>query len=121
MDAQAAHGIRREGARDERRAEVRAADADVDHIREFFAAKTGNAAGADTVAEFAHVRERFPGVMMGGLDEVNYRKLDTHDLERQKSVALGSAGKKFILAPGCSVPNDSADEELSRLPGLLGA
>jgi hypothetical protein len=42
-------------------------------------------------------------------------------MERQWHAAQRAAGKKFILAPGCSVPDDSTDEELGRLPKVLGA
>ena len=35
--------------------------------------------------------------------------------------AAKAAGPKFILTPGCSVPNDSTPAELSRLPEALGA
>jgi uroporphyrinogen-III decarboxylase len=67
------------------------------------------------------VRREYPEVIMGGIDEVNYRKLSADDLRTQWEAASQSAGKKFILAPGCSVPNDSAKDELARLPQVLGA
>lgn len=67
------------------------------------------------------VRQNFSGVILGGLDEVNYRKLQPLDLKRQYIAAHKAAGAKFILTPGCSVPNDTADEEMLRLPKLLGA
>ena len=67
------------------------------------------------------MRKKYPGVILGGLDEVNFRKLSEADLKRQYESARAAAGKKFILAPGCSVPNESAPAELSRLPQLLGA
>ena len=69
----------------------------------------------------AKVREKYSGVILAGLDEVNYRKLTPQDLKRQWAEARKAAGAKFILSPGCSVPNDSADEELSRLPKMFGA
>jgi uroporphyrinogen decarboxylase len=67
------------------------------------------------------VRAKYDGVIMAGLDEANYRTLDAAELRRQADAARQAAGKKFILAPGCSVPNDSTDTELQRLPKLLGA
>lgn len=68
------------------------------------------------------VRRQFPAaVLAGGIDEVNYRKLTADDLGKQWRAASQAAGRKFILTPGCSVPNDSAPEELARLPKLLGA
>lgn len=67
------------------------------------------------------VRSEFPEVIMGGLDEVNFRKLSANELRAQWEAAARSAGKKFILTPGCSVPNDSTKDELSRLPQVVGA
>jgi len=74
-----------------------------------------------TGVPIAKVRAGYSGVILGGIDEVNYRKLTPEDLKRQWTEAAQAAGKKFILTPGCSVPNDSSDEELSRLPKLLSA
>ena len=70
----------------------------------------------------AEVRKQFPSwVIAGGIDEVNYRKLTPEEMRRQWQAAAKAAGRKYILTPGCSVPNDSTPEELSRLPKLLGA
>ncbi|MBI3474067.1 MAG: hypothetical protein HY013_22145 [Candidatus Solibacter usitatus] len=67
------------------------------------------------------VRDKYTGVLMGGIDEANYRKLSRADLKRQWEEARQAAGKRFILSPGCSVPNDTKDEELLPLTKLLGA
>jgi uroporphyrinogen decarboxylase len=67
------------------------------------------------------VRSRFPQVIAGGLDEVHFRDLGPSELRAQWNSARSAAGPKFILTPGCSVPNDSRPEELARLPQLLGA
>ena len=69
----------------------------------------------------ADLRARYAGVIMGGLDEVNYRKLTMSDLLSQAKSARAAAGRRFILAPGCSVPNDSSDSELERLTRALKA
>ncbi len=69
----------------------------------------------------ADVRRRSSQVIMGGIDEVNYRKLSPAELRAQWDAAAGSSGKKFILAPGCSVPNESSKEELGKLPQVVGA
>ena len=70
----------------------------------------------------ADMRRQFPDwVIAGGIDEVNYRKLAAEDLRRQWKSAAQAAGRKFILTPGCSVPNESEREELARLPDVLGA
>jgi uroporphyrinogen decarboxylase len=69
----------------------------------------------------ADARRQCAGVLMGGIDEVQFRALPEDELKRQWKAAEQLAGKKFILAPGCSVPDESTDEELSRLPRVLGA
>ncbi len=67
------------------------------------------------------VRRDFSMAIMGGIDEVNYRKLAKREIEAQWKSAAAAAGPKFLLSPGCSVPNDSAPEELMRLPAAIGA
>lgn len=69
----------------------------------------------------AQAREKYSGVLMCGLDEVNFRKLTEAEMKEQWHAAREGAGKKFILAPGCSVPDDSTDAELGRLPKVVGA
>ena len=58
---------------------------------------------------------------MCGLDERNFRTLTEAELKRQWQAAKKAAGPKFILAPGCSVPNETTDEEMLRLTRVLGA
>jgi uroporphyrinogen decarboxylase len=74
-----------------------------------------------TKIPIAEVRKHYSGVILGGIDEVNYRKLTAADLKRQHSEAMRAAGKKYILTPGCSVPNETTDEEMLRLTRYLGA
>jgi uroporphyrinogen decarboxylase len=70
----------------------------------------------------SEVRAMFPDrVMAGGIDEVHYRTLASDELRREWQAAAQAAGRKFLLTPGCSVPNDSTAAELARLPDLLGA
>jgi hypothetical protein len=69
----------------------------------------------------ADVRKRYAMAIAGGIDEVNYRKLTPAELQDQWKSAAKSAGPKFILTPGCSVPNDSSAGELQRLPQVLRA
>ena len=72
--------------------------------------------------QMGDVRSKYPSaVLAGGIDEVHYRELTPAQLKQQADAARAAAGPKFILTPGCSVPNDSKPEELSRLPQLLGA
>jgi len=58
---------------------------------------------------------------MGGIDEANYRTLSEAEIARQWHAAAEAAGKKYILSPGCSVPDQSTDEELVRLAQVVGA
>jgi uroporphyrinogen decarboxylase len=67
------------------------------------------------------VRRDFSMAIMGGIDEVNYRKLQKAEIEAQWKSAAAAAGPKFLLSPGCSVPNDSAPAELQRLTAVIGA
>ena len=73
-----------------------------------------------TGVPMADLRTRFNGVLMGGIDEVNFRKLTRGDLMKQTKIAREAAGKRFILSPGCSVPNETTDQELLRLNRALG-
>ena len=66
------------------------------------------------------MRAKYDGVLMSGLDEKNFRQLSEADLRKQWESARAAAGKKFIVTPGCSVPNDSTDEELMRLVKVMG-
>jgi uroporphyrinogen-III decarboxylase len=67
------------------------------------------------------MRQQFPrAVMMGGIDEVNYRKLTKDEIREQWHQASRQAGKQFILTPGCSVPNDSSPAELARMKEAVG-
>src|SRR5262249_11055193 len=70
----------------------------------------------------SEARAAFPGqVLAGGIDEVNYRTLTAAQIRWQWDAAVHAAGKKFILTPGCSVPNDSSPADLARLPDVLRA
>jgi len=67
------------------------------------------------------VRSKFSQTIATGIDEVKYKDLSPAQIREQWLSASSAAGSKFILTPGCSIPNDSTDEELSRLPLVLGA
>ena len=67
----------------------------------------------------AEVRSHYSGVLMGGLDEFKFRTLTAAEMKEQWQAAQQAAGRRFILAPGCSVPDDTTDEELLRLVNLL--
>lgn len=75
----------------------------------------------DTGVPIAEIRQKYGGVIMGGLDENAFRELSESELASQWKAAEEGAGAKFILAPGCSVPNDTTDEEIMRLVNVLSA
>ena len=74
-----------------------------------------------TGVSFEETRRAYRGCLMGGIDERNYRSLTADQLRRQWQAAQTAAGKSFILAPGCSVPNETTDSELTRLVDVLEA
>jgi uroporphyrinogen decarboxylase len=74
-----------------------------------------------TGVSMAEARRSYAGVLMGGWDERAFRKLDRPALKRQWMQAREGAGKRYIVAPGCSVPNDTTGEELLRVSKLFGA
>lgn len=74
-----------------------------------------------TGVPFLELRKSFKGTLVGGLDEKNFRTLDENELKAEWRRAQQQAGTRFILTPGCSVPNDSTDAELNRLVTVLGA
>ena len=96
---------------------------DRDHLPVFrnFPATAINYSLHVTGIPIAEVRHDFASAIMGGIDEVNYRKVSEAELKAQWKSATAAAGPKFLLSPGCSVPNDSAPAELLRLPAVLGA
>lgn len=68
----------------------------------------------------SQIRQHYAQPILGGVDEIDYRKLTSADIRRQWTEARRQAGAKYIAAPGCSVPNDSTPEELARFPQALG-
>src|SRR5260370_145537 len=52
------------------------------------------------------MRKKYGGVLMGGLDEKNYRNLTETRLRDQWGVAQRRPPNPSILSPGCSVPNE---------------
>lgn len=68
-----------------------------------------------TGVPLSEMRSRYTGVLMGGIDEVDYRTLPVSTLKDQYQSAARQAGPKFILSPGCSVPNEATPSELGKL------
>ncbi len=57
-------------------------------------------------------RASYGGVLMGGVDEARFQELTPDQMRQQIRTARAEAGPKWILAPGCSVPNDTPDAQL---------
>ena len=93
----------------------------LDRFYQGWAASAVNYSRQGTGVPISSVRQKYAGVIMGGLDEDHFRSLSPETLRAQYESAGKEAGKRFILAPGCSVPNDSTDAELLRVPQMLGA
>ena len=68
----------------------------------------------------SEIRGHFSQAIAAGVDEVDYEKLTVADIRKQWTEAREQAGTKYIAAPGCSVPNASTLDELSRFPRALG-
>jgi hypothetical protein len=68
----------------------------------------------------SEVRQKYSQPILGGVDEIDFRKLTKQEMRKQWITARSQAGPKYIAAPGCSIPNDSTPDELSRFPNALG-
>ena len=71
-----------------------------------------------TGVSLANLRKRYSGVLMGGVDERSFRTTAAPGFAEQIRTARAGAGKKFILAPGCSVPNETTEAEIRRFLGV---
>ena len=67
---------------------------------------------AGTGIPLRKVRQAYSGVLMGGVDEIRFKELTPEQMQEQIRGARQEAGPKWILAPGCSVPNDTPDAQL---------
>jgi uroporphyrinogen decarboxylase len=92
----------------------------LDRFYKGWAASVINYSVQGTGVPISTVRKKYSGVLLGGLDEVKFRALSEETVRSQYESARNEAGRRFILAPGCTVPNDSADAELLRVPHVLG-
>ena len=68
----------------------------------------------------AEVRNQYSQPILGGVDEIDFEKLTVERMRQQWTQAREQAGSKYIVAPGCSVPDASTPAELRRLPQSLG-
>jgi uroporphyrinogen-III decarboxylase len=69
---------------------------------------------------FPSMRRTFPSaVLMGGLDETKWSSLSSVQMRAQWRSAARAAGRRFILSPGCSVPDNSTEADLKKLLALV--
>ena len=64
------------------------------------------------------VRRRYSGALMGGIDERTFRTTTDAQFKQQRQTAIAAVGKSLILAPGCSVPNETTAEDIKRFLGV---
>jgi uroporphyrinogen decarboxylase len=72
-----------------------------------------------TGRSLADARSQFEGVLIGGLDERTYRTDSIADLRAEAAKARQQAGARFILTPGCSVPDEATPDELRKLRAVV--
>lgn len=75
----------------------------------------------ETGVGLAEARRQFAGVLAGGVDELKFRTLTTEQLAGQWRAARAAVGPKHFVTPGCSIPDESTDEECLRLKAAVGA
>lgn len=75
----------------------------------------------ETGVALAEARKQFSGVIASGIDEVHFRTLTQEKMGDEWRAARAAVGPKHIVTPGCSVPNESTDEECLRLRAAVGA
>ena len=66
------------------------------------------------------VRKVYSQAIAGGVDEVGFQKLTVEQIRKQWKLAREQAGAKYIITPGCSVPDASTDAELLRMTKAVG-
>jgi uroporphyrinogen decarboxylase len=70
----------------------------------------------ETEMSLALARRKFTGTLMGGLNEAKIATQPGEALSEEiRQAALTMQRRRFILSPGCSVPNDIADEPLLKV------
>jgi len=67
----------------------------------------------------SEVRQQYSQAIAGGVDEINFDKLTTEEIRKQWTAAREQAGKRYIITPGCSVPDASTPAELARFPAAI--
>ncbi len=66
------------------------------------------------------VRKVYSQPIAGGVDEVDFDKLTVEQIRKQWKLSREEAGAKYIITPGCSVPDASTDAALTRMTKAVG-
>ncbi len=80
-----------------------------------------NYSAAETGLPLAKARAQYAGLLIGGLDQRYYRTQSVGEIQREIAEASRAAGKRFLVTPGCSVPDETRPEELTKLRKALNA
>jgi uroporphyrinogen-III decarboxylase len=63
----------------------------------------------------AEVRQSYSQAIAGGVDEIDFQRLSTQEIVEQWTSARAQAGSKYLITPGCSVPDASTAADLARM------
>lgn len=88
------------------------------YVRHFLSNWKGvaiNYSAHETGFRLADAHTQFGGTLVGGIDHRSFRTRTVEQLSTAARKAWDDAGPRLILTPGCSVPDDSKPDELSRL------
>jgi len=75
----------------------------------------------ETGVPIAEARRRFGGVLLGGINHLTFRTSTVEQLKQQWIEAREAAAPRHVVTPGCSVPDESTDEEMLRLTEAVEA
>lgn len=93
----------------------------LDHFWKGWPAQIINYDAAGTNVPLSTARRQFSGVLMGGLTHGSVVTSTPAAIAAARRAASAAAGLKWICAPGCSVPDESAPANLLKLTRALQA
>ena len=77
---------------------------------------------SDTGMDLVAARRKFTGTLMGGLSEGRLAAETSEEIAAEiREIERSMQKRRFILAPGCSVPKDITDEPLSTIRTIVQA
>jgi uroporphyrinogen decarboxylase len=74
-----------------------------------------------TGISIAALRKSYSGVIMGGVDEIDYDRLRIGKIRKQWSLAWAEAGPRYIVAHGGPIPDGSTGRQIGHLQDSLSA